>query len=308
MTSVSDFAPEFFVSRSLLRSCAVALVLLSALPAAAQDTVTVGGERKRAFGTPISFQNGDTACFVTLKDDRGVTFEEAADFDLCVKDKSFKGKRLALTYKTARVMAASCQGDPDCKKSDTIVLIVSAKPAPLATSAPAAPPAATPAAPPAAKSAQTSFCTPAETIVFSCRTSPTKLVSVCASKDAAPNKGYLQYRTGKPDSNDPLDLILPAAQVPPPQAASGETLAFAGGGAAWLRISAKNNIAFIVYTGIGKWGQRGEIEEKAGLSVERDGKQVASLKCTGKPISLLGPDWFTKAGIKSNGLDLDLPD
>jgi len=284
----------------ILRFGSVTLLTLAALPAVAQDTVTVGGLKKRAFGTPIEFQNGDVSCGLTLKDDRGATFHESADFDLCAQEKALKGKRLALTYKTARVMAASCQGDPDCKKSDTVVLIVSAKPAPLATPAPPSP---TPA-----KSAQTSFCTPSETIVFSCRTSPTKMISVCASRDASPTKGYLQYRTGKPDSSDPLDLILPAAKVPPPQAATGESLAFSGGGAAWLRIAAKNNIAFVVYTGIGKWGPRGEIQEKAGVTVERDSKSVASLKCTGKPISLLGPDWFEKAGIAARGQDFDLPD
>ncbi|TAJ85378.1 MAG: hypothetical protein EPO10_13730 [Reyranella sp.] len=285
--------------RSLFGSAFVAFLLVSTLPVEAQDTVTIGGEKKRAFGTAIGFRNGDTACFVTLKDDRGITFDEPADFDLCAMEKSLKGKRLALTYKTARVMAASCQGNPDCKKSDTIILIASVKPAPLAAAAPA---------PTTAKSAQTSFCTPTETIIFSCRTSPAKLVSVCASKDAAPNKGYLQYRTGKPDSGEPLDLTLPAAQVPPPQAASGESFALAGGGGAWLRVSAKNNIAFVVYTGIGNWGPRGETHEKAGVTVERDGKAVANLSCTGKPISLLGPDWFAKADITAKGQDFDLPD
>jgi hypothetical protein len=290
------------LSPSLVRSGFLGFLLLSALPSAAQDTVTVGGEKKRAFGTPTAFQNGDAACYLTLKDDRGGTFEELADFDLCSLEKSLKGKRLALTYKTARVMAASCQGNPDCKKSETVVLIASAKPAPLAAPAPA------PAAPSPAKSAQTSFCTPTETIVFSCRTSPTKLVSVCASKDAAPNRGYLQYRTGKPDSSEPLDLTLPAAQLPPPQAASGESFPLAGGGATWLRVSTKNNIAFVVYTGIGNWGPRGETREKAGVTVERDGKTVASLKCTGKPLGLLGPDWFAKVGLTAKGQDFDLPD
>lgn len=276
------------------------LLLLAAFPAAAQETVTVGGEKKRGFGTPTAFRNGDTACYVTLKDDRGATFDELADFDLCAREKSLKGKRLALTYKTARVMAASCQGNPDCKKSETVVLIASAKPAPLNGPAPAAP---TPA-----RTAQASFCTPTEVIVFSCRTSPIKLVSVCASRDASASKGYLQYRTGKPDSGEPLDLTLPAAQLPPPQAASGESVPFSGGGAAWLRVAAKNNVAFVVYTGIGKWGPRGEIQEKAGVAVERDGKSVANLNCTGKPISLLGPDWFDKAGITAKGQDFDLPD
>lgn len=278
------------------------LIILSACPAIAQETVTVGNQRKRAFGTPTAFQSGDTACSVTLKDDRGVAFDELADFDLCARADALKGKRLALTYKTARVMAAACQGDLDCKKSDTVVLISSVKPAPLAAATPA------PAAPAPAKSAQASFCTPAETIVFSCRTSPTKLVSVCASKDAGPGRGYLQYRTGKPDSGEPLDLTLPAAQIPAPGAATGDSLAFSGGGAAWLRLSAKNNIAFVVYTGIGKWGPRGEIQEKAGVVLERDGKSAANLNCTGKPISLLGPDWFTKAGITAKGQDFDLPD
>lgn len=288
---------------SVLRYASVTLLTLAALPAMAQDTVTVGGVKKRAFGIPIEFQNGDVACRITLKDDRGATFDEAADFDLCAQEKALKGKRLALTYKAARVMAASCQGDPDCKKSETIVLIASAKPAPLAAAAPSSP---TP--PPApAKAAQTSFCTPAETVVFSCRTSPTKMISVCASRDASPTKGYLQYRTGKPDSTDPLDLTLPSGHVPPPQAATGESVPFAGGGGAWLRVATKS-VGFVLFTGIGKWGPRGEIQEKAGVAIERDGKQVASLKCTGKPISLLGPDYFEKVGIKSKGQDFDFPD
>ena len=116
------------MSPSLVRSGFLGLLLLSALPAAAQDTVTIGSEKKRAFGTPTAFQNGDTACYITLKDDRGATFEELADFDLCSLEKSLKGKRLALTYKTARVMAASCQGNPDCKKSETCLLYTSPSP------------------------------------------------------------------------------------------------------------------------------------------------------------------------------------
>lgn len=157
------------------------------------------------------------------------------------------------------------------------------------------------------QTAQTSFCTAGETTVFSCRTGPTRLVSVCASKDAAPDKGYLQYRSGKPDSSEPLELVLPASQVPPPRAATGGSLAFSGGGGAWLCLPAKP-YAYVVYTGIGKWGPRGETREKAGIAVERDGKQIANLKCTGKPVSLLGPDWFEQAGIKTDDQGFDLPE
>ncbi|WP_428683884.1 hypothetical protein [Reyranella sp.] len=293
---------------AFLRSKVFAITFLAVLPAAAQDTVSVGNMTKHAFGTPVSFQNGDRGCLITFEDDRGRAFRELADFELCTQEKSLQGKRLALTYRATRVQSPSCQGDPDCKKSDTVVVVVAVKPTTIGTTPPQ-PPRPAPASPdPVAQAKRpASFCTPAETVVFSCYTNPSKLVSVCASKDAAPNRGYLQYRTGNPDAKTPIDLTLPSAQVPPPQAANGDSLSFSGGGGAWLRVST-TTVAFVVYTGIGKWGSRGEIREKAGVAVERDGTQVANLKCTGTPISLLGPDWFTKAGIQSGGRDFDLPE
>ncbi len=133
------------------------------------------------------------------------------------------------------------------------------------------------------------------------------MISVCASRDASPTKGYLQYRTGKPDSTDPLDLTLPSAMSRrrrPPRARACPSRAAAAHG---CRVATKS-VGFVLFTGIGKWGPRGEIQEKAGVAIERDGKQVASLKCTGKPISLLGPDYFEKVGIKSKGQDFDFPD
>jgi hypothetical protein len=289
------------------RSIAFASALLAALPAAAQDTVNIGNMTKHAFGTPVSFQNGDRGCLIVFEDDRGRPFPELADFELCAQEKSLKGKRLALTYKATRVPSPSCQGDPDCKKNDLVVLVVAVKPTTIGTPPPPPPPRPAPASSPAAQAAKPSFCTPGETVVFSCYTSPAKLVSVCASSDAAPNRGYLQYRTGNPEAKTPLDLTLPAAQIPPPQAANGDTLSFSGGGGAWLRVSTRS-VAFVAYTGIGKWGPRDEIQDKAGVAVERDGKLVANLKCTGKPISLLGPDWFAKAGIKADDQGFDLPE
>lgn len=276
---------------SLLAS---SLLLLVSAVAQAQDTVTVGGATKRAFGTPIKFVNGDTACFITLKDDKGATFDEPADFDLCTQERTLKGKRVALTYKASRVQAASCQGDPNCRRSDTVVLIVAAKPAPLsATQTPA--------------TRQTSFCTPMENVIFACRTGA-KMVSVCASKDAGPTRGYLQYRFGKPDSADPLELVLPESQLPPPRVATGQAVPFAGGGGAWMTF-AKGPVSYTLYSGIGKWGPRGELREKAGLAVDQGGKRIAVLKCDDPTTvrSELGPDWFSKVGIKT-GADFEFPD
>lgn len=308
MTCASDSARESIVP-AFFRPSVLATALIAALPVAAQDTVSIGSMTKHAFGTPVSFQNGDTSCLIIFEDDRGRPFHEPAVFELCAQEKSLKGKRLALTYKATRVQSPTCQGDPDCRKSEMVVMVVAVKPVTIGTTPPPPPPPPAPPAPPAAEQAArpASFCTPAETVVFACYTNPTKLVSVCASKDASPSKGYLQYRTGNPYLKTPLDLTLPATQITPPQAANGDTLSFSGGGGAWLRVST-TKVAFVVYTGIGKWGPRGQTQEKAGVAVERDGTQIASLKCTGAPVSLLGPDWFTKAGIKPNGQDFDLPE
>lgn len=152
---------------------------------------------------------------------------------------------------------------------------------------------------------RTSFCTPAETVVFACRTGA-KMVSVCASRDTGPT-GTLQYRFGKLDGSEPLEQILPEGQVAAARAASGESVAFSGGGGAWLRFR-KGQFTYTAYTGIGNWGPRGEKRTKAGLLVEQAGKPLATLKCQGEPISLLGPDWFEKAGVKPGKEEFDFPD
>ncbi len=87
--------------------------------------VKIGAFSKRAYGTLSSASGGDRACYLSLKDDRGVVFEEMADFDFCEPKniRRFRGKRLALTYEIASVLAAECDGNMDCGKSDRVALI-----------------------------------------------------------------------------------------------------------------------------------------------------------------------------------------
>ena len=273
------------------------------LAASAQDvpTIKIGQITKKTVGTVMATNSGDVACYLTLKDDRGVVFEEMAKFEICDQKPPLKGKRVSLTYALQSVMADECQGNPDCKKSRTVALVSAAR----IIEAPAVPPANAPASPPSGAK-QASFCTSAETVVFSCRTGA-RMVSVCASKDAAASKGTLQYRFGRIDLSEPLDITLPEGQVVPSKAATGATVAFSGGGGAWLRFT-RGQATYTVYTGIGHWGPKGEKMTKEGLQVERAGKVVATLKCLDKPVSLLGPDWFEKAGIKDNNQDFDFPD
>lgn len=279
----------------------VFLAALLALPlvARAQEvpTVRIGQVTKKTVGTVTATNSGDVACYLTLKDDRGAVFEEMANFEICDQKPPLKGKRVTLTYALQKVMSDECQGDPTCKKTRTVALVSTARIVDATN-------AASSEAKPAAR--RTSFCTPAETVVFACRTGA-KMASVCASKDTGP-KGYLQYRFGKLDGSEPLEQVLPeGGQVPAARAANGESVPFSGGGGAWLRFR-KGQFTYTAYTGIGNWGPRGEKRTKAGLHIEHAGKPLATLKCQEEPISLLGPDWFEKAGVKPGKEEFDFPD
>lgn len=272
-------------------------------PAFAQDsaTVKIGNEIKKTVGVVKQLDNGDIACYLVMNDEKGREFTELGDFDICTQKPSPVGEQVRLTYKMATVMSDECQGDPDCKKTKRVALVSRAQIVDAKVSEPRNLAATTsPAA------GQTSFCTALEDVVFACRAGA-KLVSVCASKGASRSQGYLQYRFGKPDSRDPLELMLPESQPLPGKAASGESVPFAGGGGAWLRFE-KSPFAYVVYSGIGKWGPKGETMEKQGIVVERGGKAIANIKCSGKLTALLGPDWLEKAGIQSKGADFYFPD
>lgn len=277
----------------------LAILLASPLVAHAQEvpTVKIGQITKKTVGTVTATNSGDIACYLTLKDDRGAVFEEMADFEICDQKPPLKGKRVTLTYSLQKVMSDECQGDPACKKTRTVALVTAAR---VITAGSTTGTGAKPAA------QRTSFCTPAETVVFACRTGA-KMASVCASKDSGP-KAYLQYRFGKLDGSEPLEQVLPeGGQVAAARAANGESVPFSGGGGAWLRFR-KGQFTYTVYTGIGNWGPKGEKRTKSGLHIEYAGKPLATLKCQEEPISLLGPDWFEKVGVKPGNEDFDFPD
>lgn len=290
-----------FAGSTRRRPLVAALAALALFPllavAETPGTVKVGNETKKAVGVLTDLQAGDVACYLTFKDDKGVEFQELADFDLCEKE-SLRGKRVALTYTMGNVMADECEGNPDCTKSKRVALVTALK----SLDGKATPPKPAPRATPS----QTSFCTPMEKVIFACRAGG-KMVSVCASKDASRTKGLLEYRFGKPDSSEPLEITLPEVPTSPSKAATGENVPFAGGGGTWLRFH-KGPYAYVVYSGIGRWGPNGETREKQGIVVEKAGKTVAHLKCTGELTSELGPDWYEAVGIQTNGEDFLFPD
>ena len=252
--------------------------LLAALPATA---------------TLLSMESGDVACYLKLKDEQGKSLNQMADFELCETGKGLQGKKVALTYSEVRVMAASCQGDVNCKKTETRTLatrMVAVGALPV-VDAKTATKAAT-------------LCNVNETIVFSCSTGA-KMVSVCASPDLAPKKGTVSYRFGVPGAAPEMNI----AETPGPSSRTlyGQNEAFAGGGGTWLRFT-RDAHDYVVYSGIGKWGKGGATAEKAGVSVSKDGKRIAVVRCKGKDQGELGPDWFEKAGIARRQEEFLFPD
>ena len=270
---------------------ALAFACVGALrPVAAADTLRINGETKQTEGILREAVSGDVACYLQLETDAGQRFDESAVFELC-EDPALIGQRLKLSYTVENVLAEACQGDVDCGLSDQVVLISAARV--LNASTPAA-------------SGQTSFCSTTETVAFACRVGG-KLVSVCASNDASIVSGYLQYRFGKPDAAEPLEMAVPSDRPVPRLASRGESMPFSGGGGSWLRFH-NGRYAYVVYSGIGRWGAAGETLERQGVQVERDGTAIAHLPCTGPLQSTLGPDWFEQMGVIAEGEEFYFPE
>jgi hypothetical protein len=141
-------------------------------------------------------------------------------------------------------------------------------------------------------------CLDNEDNIFSCSAGK-KIISVCASKDLAADHGYLQYRFGSPNK---VELAVPADRaVSPANSAVSGTLTFSGGGGAYLRFKS-GDYEYAVYTAIGKgWG------EKDGVAIEKSGKRLSDVSCKDEPVSKLGDEFFTKAGLKEDKKDFDLP-
>lgn len=271
---------------------AMAQAFRTAALAPASPTVAVGQQRKLAQGRLLGLERGDSACHIELADEAGRTHREMADFALCDQADRLTGQLVSLTYRPTRVMAASCQGDTACTRFDTVALVTGATPrAPVV-------------APPAVSASPTSWCRPGETDLYTCDAGA-KRVSVCVSDGASAQRGQLLYRFGAPAAGAP-ELELPRQATVPSRTATGESAAFAGGGGVWLRFT-QGNFAYVVYSGVGRWGRNGAVEVREGVQVERNGRAVATLACAAPRVNELGPDWLQRLGIAADAQGFVFP-
>ncbi len=89
--------------------------------------IKIGSEFKKSIGVVTDVDKGDNGCYLTLKDDKGLEFIEVGKFEICSQKPPLKGKRVALAYSVETIQAASCYGDPKCKKTETIPVVVGVK-------------------------------------------------------------------------------------------------------------------------------------------------------------------------------------
>ena len=92
-----------------------------------EGVIKVGGEMKQSLGIVTDVDKGDNGCYLTLKDEKGNEFIEVGKFDICTQKPPLKGKRVALAYSLETIQATTCYGDPKCKKTETVPLVVGVK-------------------------------------------------------------------------------------------------------------------------------------------------------------------------------------
>lgn len=73
-----------------------------------------------------SLTPGDRACYIELDNAEEVASDEMASFELCDQPELI-GKRVRLKREPTPIMAMSCEGNPECTKTETVDLIVAAE-------------------------------------------------------------------------------------------------------------------------------------------------------------------------------------
>ena len=139
--------------------------------------------------------------------------------------------------------------------------------------------------------APASHCAPFEVTAFTCTIDKSKkIVSLCASKDAGPKTGYVQYRFGKKDK---VELTFPEDKSPASQHFQGFSQRYTKGGASSLRFH-HGDVDYLVYTG-------GTMDWMwSGVAVFKGDQKQALLECDDDNLSI-DDDW-----IKSLALPKDI--
>ena len=92
-----------------------------------EGVVKIGGALKQTRGRVTDVDKGDNGCYITFRDDKKNELIEVGKFELCAQKPPLKGKQVEMEYNMETIQAGECYGDPKCKKTETIPVIVSVK-------------------------------------------------------------------------------------------------------------------------------------------------------------------------------------
>lgn len=89
------------------------------------DTLVVGAAQESdEVVTITAMKPGDRACYLSVTGPAGARSEIAA-FEFCERD-DLIGQRVTLTTVATQIQAESCQGDPECRETETVRLVMAA--------------------------------------------------------------------------------------------------------------------------------------------------------------------------------------
>jgi len=117
-----------------------------------------------------------------------------------------------------------------------------------------------------------SMCAARESVLFSCETEAGKRASLCVSRDAGVDRGYVYYAYGSPGK---LELVFPAGERPPVDFRRTH-LAFAGSTGGYAYSFENDDYRYIVYSISGAEG----LEDQGILVTHRDPRiSISTLSC-----------------------------
>lgn len=259
-------------SRSALASLGAFAMLLAGHAHAESSPL---GPKPPARASLLKLNDGDRGCYLDIQDAKGKKLQPIGDFELCQSAKNSVGYLVDIAYSKEKVQSVSCEGREDCKATDTVWLATRISKAPAPSG---------------------SLCQPGELEVFSCKTAPTKSISVCSQGAATPGaRAALRFSSGA----QPPSVAVSAL--------SGGNAAYSGGGASWLRIPAFGK-SYTAYSGVGKWGANGAILAKDGIEVSAPAGKPINLSCMGPSRGELGPEWLDAFKIRRDKQEFSIPE
>ena len=89
--------------------------------------VEVAGQTVPTRGVVTDMESGDVSCYLTVRTDGGATETVQADYSVCDSN-VILDRRVQIEYVEGDVLAASCEGDPECLDTETVALAVVAEP------------------------------------------------------------------------------------------------------------------------------------------------------------------------------------